>query len=86
MEATEIFKQIENVLHKDNLDVIFAVTDTSVSDKQEEGIVPYLNIYGCSIMNDHNFDLAYKKAIQHDDLGYLVEILRYRFRSDFHIK
>lgn len=61
MEATEIFKQIENVLlkiinHKDNLDVIFAVTDTSVSDKQEEGIVPYLNIYGCSIMNDHNFD------------------------------
>lgn len=91
MEESTVLKQIDDILlkavrHKDKPNVIFAMIDASVSDKEEEGIVNYLNIYGCTITNGYNFDTAYKKAIKYDDLGYVTEILKYVVRSDFEIK
>lgn len=77
---------LEIACHKENPDVIFIEIDTSVSDIIDEGIVPFLNIYGFTLIAGENFDEAINKTIKEDEYGYIADILNNVVSCDYEIK
>ncbi len=91
MNEPLILKKIEDTLlkivsHKDNPDIIFIEIDTGGSESADEGIVPYLNLYGNSILNHENLDNTIQTAIDKDEYGYILDILDDIIWDDFEIK
>ncbi|NMH89019.1 hypothetical protein [Flavivirga algicola] len=88
MNESETIKKIEDTLlkianHKDNPDIVFIEIDTGGS---EEGIIPYLNLYGNLILNQENLDNVIQKAIGKDEFGYIIDILDCVIWNDFEIE
>ncbi len=82
---------LEIVSHAEKPEIIFMEIDTSVSDIEDEGsgsmnIIPYLNIYGNAILNQHNLDDSILTAIKNDEFGYIADILDNIIWNDFEIK
>ena len=82
---------LEIVSHAEKPEIIFMEIDTSVSDIEDEGsgsmnIIPYLNIYGNAILNQHNIDDSILTAIKNDEFGYIADILDNIIWNDFEIK
>lgn len=82
---------LEIVSHAEKPEIIFMEIDTSVSDIEDEGsgsmnIIPYLNIYGNAILNQHNIDDSILTAIENDEFGYIADILDNIIWNDFEIK
>lgn len=96
MNESTIIKKIEETLleiisHEEKPEIIFMEIDTSVSDIEDEGsgsmdIIPYLNIYGNAILNQHNIDDSILTAIENDEFGYIADILDNIIWNDFEIK
>jgi len=82
---------LEIVSHAEKPEIIFMEIDTSVSDIEDESsgsmnIIPYLNIYGNAILNQHNLDDSILTAIKNDEFGYIADILDNIIWNDFEIK
>lgn len=91
MIESEVIKKIDETLleivsHEEKPEIIFMVIDTSVSDAEDEDMVPYLNIYGNAILSEENFDNAIEIAIGDEDFGYIEDILDPITASDFEIE
>lgn len=95
MNESVVLKKIEEILleivsHEEKPEIIFMEIDTSVSDVEDESsglmnIVPYLNIYGNAILNQHNLDDTILTAIENDEFGYITDILDNIIWNDFEI-
>lgn len=88
LDSIELIKSklVEIASHENRPEIIFVEIDSSVSDIKEEGMVPFLNIYGYNLFENSNFDEAINTAEENDDFGYITDILRHVARSDFEIK
>ncbi len=69
--------------YKNNPDVVFIEKDTS---SLGNSLKPYLSLYGDLILNQENFDNAVQRAINQDEIGYVVNILDCVIYDDFEIE
>lgn len=88
MDETSLLEKIKTTLlhiveHKEKPEIIFVEIDTGGSD---EGIVPFLNIHGSHILPDNDFQEAIKTAVEHDNYGYIVDVLDVVEWDEFELK
>src|SRR5690554_1774899 len=93
MEEKEetILTQIEETLlrivtHEDCPEIVLVALDTGGSNLPDEGIIPYLNIYGSNVLEDDNLDEAIQTAIEQDEFGYMEDVLDSIAWDDFEIR
>ena len=71
------------VTHEERPDIIMIEIDAGGA---EEGIVPFLNIYGSLVLDDESLDEAIQTAHEQDEFGYIIDVLDPIVEDDFEIK